>query len=983
MKRLRALLLISLLIPKTLLAASADWNDMTREQIVDEIRENPMQPRGWWWLFKGYVGLHEHPETSGLDFNPDLQTSGEFYEDALSRLERGDTPGATIQLRNAIEADASNLSAYLKLAEIYSDQSQPAAARHYLEEARSQGAGPALIVEPLAQAMLDGEAYAELLDALPLTSADRELRPRLLVMHARAHVGLRQYPQAEAKLTQAINADPDLVEAHIEMARLRVLEGRLDDARAQLVSMERTGRYHPDFWLIRGEIAHLQEDYEAALAAFDEALGLDENHRLALSAAADINLKLGRTEAATAFVDRLRQAHPNDLRGVLLELAMLSDDGGDSDRLAIALAGARDLIEDLDYGKLQEDPASLFVVGSIHHISGRMTEAAALLSQYLEYSPGDLNAVRLLVTARLALGQPENALSALRAARRHGEGNADLTLLYARAHIAAKQFDEALPYLDRYIEARPDDRSARLERARANASLARYDVALEELDALLAEKEDTAIRRTQANVLLALGEYDRLLQSIATWPPALRGSADADVIRGQALLGKRDFDGAATALRAALEKDPDSAAARFNLAVIDRRRGNTEAAEAAFKEILRKHREHRPSMLQLSEIARVRGDRLTAIDYLKSAVALRPGIVDSLTLVELLLENDRTQEARETLTELKLDYPNALEVLAAEARMNLAQDNRERARQIYVAMRVQAVERRQVAELVGIARAQFDIGDTQAAEVTLAEARALAPDRVDIMLLQADFDRRRESYESALATVREVVEQAPQNPEVYRQMAGLLVELGRRNEALETWQAGIEATDGNPVLVLGYYNALRAQQGPGPALAYLEGFVRERETDSYLVLRGLAGAYADADQIDKAIGLNETLLRIRPDDVIVLNNLALGYQAIGDERALETAQRAYEMAPDNYAVMDTLGWILVNEGELSLGLTILRNALVRAPRAAEIKYHYAVGLSRNGQEKTAEEELASLLREVADFPGRDEAEALYEALRAR
>jgi predicted Zn-dependent protease len=78
-------------------------------------------------------------------------------------------------------------------------------------------------------------------------------------------------------------------------------------------------------------------------------------------------------------------------------------------------------------------------------------------------------------------------------------------------------------------------------------------------------------------------------------------------------------------------------------------------------------------------------------------------------------------------------------------------------------------------------------------------------------------------------------------------------------------------------------------------------------------------------------------------------------------RAKTFAQEAYDTAPDNYAVMDTLGWIMVHEGDISLGLTLLRNALARSANIPEIRYHYAVALHRNGQSKTAAKELSSLL----------------------
>ena len=42
-----------------------------------------------------------------------------------------------------------------------------------------------------------------------------------------------------------------------------------------------------------------------------------------------------------------------------------------------------------------------------------------------------------------------------------------------------------------------------------------------------------------------------------------------------------------------------------------------------------------------------------------------------------------------------------------------------------------------------------------------------------------------------------------------------------------------------------------------------------------------------------------------------LNNLATAYQQEKNPLALEYAEKAYKLAPDSPAVLDTLGWILV------------------------------------------------------------------------
>ena len=66
----------------------------------------------------------------------------------------------------------------------------------------------------------------------------------------------------------------------------------------------------------------------------------------------------------------------------------------------------------------------------------------------------------------------------------------------------------------------------------------------------------------------------------------------------------------------------------------------------------------------------------------------------------------------------------------------------------------------------------------------------------------------------------------------------------------------------------------------------------------------------------------ERMLGAQNANPVVLNNLAWLYHEAEDARALPTARRAYELAPEQPEIMDTYGWILLAESpgvELVLG----------------------------------------------------------------
>jgi predicted Zn-dependent protease len=125
----------------------------------------------------------------------------------------------------------------------------------------------------------------------------------------------------------------------------------------------------------------------------------------------------------------------------------------------------------------------------------------------------------------------------------------------------------------------------------------------------------------------------------------------------------------------------------------------------------------------------------------------------------------------------------------------------------------------------------------------------------------------------------------------------------------------------------------------------------------------------------------EWLRQKQPDNIVVLNNLAWSYQQLNDPRALEIAERAYKLKPENPAVGDTLGWMLVEQGKTARGLELLQQAVAAAPKASEIRYHLAQAWLKSGDKAKARDELERLLSNDANFPRQSEALALLKKLR--
>jgi Tfp pilus assembly protein PilF len=160
-----------------------------------------------------------------------------------------------------------------------------------------------------------------------------------------------------------------------------------------------------------------------------------------------------------------------------------------------------------------------------------------------------------------------------------------------------------------------------------------------------------------------------------------------------------------------------------------------------------------------------------------------------------------------------------------------------------------------------------------------------------------------------------------------------------------------------------------------PLLAWLTAHTDDTDTALYL-----ANYYERKRKYDAAIERYEAMLRLDPNDVRALNNLAWALEKKGDPRGLEYALRASTLQPKNAAILDTVGWLQIAHGQLAQGVQALTTAAALDPDNPEIRYHLAQGLARAENFTGARRELDALLQTDRPFAQREEARALRNRL---
>ena len=150
--------------------------------------------------------------------------------------------------------------------------------------------------------------------------------------------------------------------------------------------------------------------------------------------------------------------------------------------------------------------------------------------------------------------------------------------------------------------------------------------------------------------------------------------------------------------------------------------------------------------------------------------------------------------------------------------------------------------------------------------------------------------------------------------------------------------------------VLKRYQALRENDEDAAALDALAGWLANNP-DDHRVRLVYASALIDRNDTAAAISEHERLIAALPNSAALFNNLALLYHRAGDDRALAMAVRANELAPDEPSIIDTLGWMMVQAGDLDAGLDVLRDAENPSldPSGGEVPYRRGAGEAGPGR----------------------------------
>ncbi len=906
------------------------------------------------------------------------KTDLDHLQQAQQFQEQNQWRAAMIELKNALQKNPQNLEARQLLGRLYLDIGENESAEKELRRAVESGGSKAQLAASIARAMLLQRQQEKLLaEFSPPRFDDHAASPELWGVRAEALAGLGKFASAQTAIAQAISQEPVPVPVMLSAARVALARGVTAEAQDWVRRAVEQAATDPNAWLLSADLDFLASRHDAAVQGYQRVLDLDQRQlptQRSLRARVGMVFALlaqGQQDAALPHIEVLLAANPKHFLGNYLR--------------GLAAFKKTDFKIALDYLQRSNESAPpnspvIALLGSVHYAMGDYQQAELHLSRYADAVPDDLTVRKLLGAARLKLNQPEKVLAALGASAKESDDTQLLAMLGEAAAMSG-EFRTGRDYFRRALKGAKNPGVLQTQVAQTFLEEGDYDHAITELQR--AAQDTHAEKRARILTVMAyLRKNDAAAALRAAQTLAAEKPNDPEMVNllGGVYLAQKEFTAAREQFQQALALQAKFVPALMNLATLEWREKNPAAARTLFLRALEAEPKQLVAMMSLAQIEQEEKHPTLVVDWLEKARAADPSAVEPrLLLAQYYLRGGELEKADGLVQEAVALRPSHAAVLSMLADVQLA-----RRQYAQVATALEALSKAQPKDAgvhLRLGQVRVHLRQYAQARDSLRRAMTLAPDAAAIVAALVALEVRLTNIKAALEVVEHYIKKHPAAAEGYTLRGDVLMAQERYAVADQAYAraAQIQPTT---VLTLKRYRALSQVAGGTGAVELLQGWLASHPQDDVVQL-SLADAYRTSGRAAEAVDIYNKMLTAKPDQVVVLNNLALTYLSSHDPRAVTTAEAAYKLAPQHPFVADTYGWVLLQSGDAKKSKPVLQQAHEKMPEQPDIQTHLAISLEQNGEPERARELLGQALKGKQVFEARPVAEAALARLRSR
>jgi tetratricopeptide (TPR) repeat protein len=516
------------------------------------------------------------------------------------------------------------------------------------------------------------------------------------------------------------------------------------------------------------------------------------------------------------------------------------------------------------------------------------------------------------------LGNPREAAQFFQGAIDTNPDNVAARASLGRVYLFGGAPDKALEIIKPSIDKHPDDPSLLTVRAAANLQL---------------KHEDEALRDAERAVQLAPTDENAI-------------SVLAGIYKLQNQTTK-----AQVLLQEGIKRTPGTIELRLVLAQLDSSLGQRADVEALLLELVKLQPGDKAHRLRLAQFYARNNQNDETERVLREGIAALPHERDLKTALVDFLAARRSREAAEKAVNAFIEAdPADYELRFVQAHFYEQARQFPQAAAVYEQVIAAAkLESAGLAARNRLAALKVELKDTAGAEALLAEVLAQSPRDNDALILRGNLALAQKDPRTAIADFRSVLRDQPNAVGVMRTLARAHLANGEPALAEETMRRAVDASPNDPAARLDLAQLLAQLGKPDQALPVIAALVKQQPDNVEALDTQFRVAVAAKDMVT-AKAAADALVAAGPKAGI--GYFYLGELAESDKKPEEAAglySKALELQPESGEPLEGLARVLVSLKRVPEALKRLDEVIVRYPKvplAANLKGEVLLSLQR-------------------------------------
>ncbi len=712
-----------------------------------------------------------------------------------------------------------------------------------------------------------------------------------------AYFRVDNLPEAAKAYQQSLSLNPGQIEARIGLAGVRLDQGQLSQARAELDVLLAANPDNYRGLRLLGQVEAMSNDFAGAMQTYERIVAKFPNDIEARYYGAFYRFaSQGAFEGVEGVARKLMTDFPNRPEGFKLQ-GLLELTRGAS---AQAVSNFQQAL------RLRSDIQTNYYLAQAYERDGRLEMAISELGIVLDNSPQQVQPRQLLARLHFRMGRPEAARAELEKILQLKPEDAQAKRMLGDIYLLKGQFDKSLGYYEAIPEDAPQAIAAQLQKSRILVLLGHVDQAEAQLRQALARRPDSLEGRlTLAGLLNKRQRPDAAAAVLDQEGLSQADAALAHLAKAGILARQGRTDEALGLLERAKALDPALTAAYCLSAAISFQVHDTAKAVEQYRELLIRFPEDPVAHAALAACLEEEGSFEEARTHLEQAAKSRQCDI-VLDLVAFLVRRDNLQSALKVLGDCRGAQGDHLPALVAMARLQAALGDA--AASLATIQKIEAIDQdTALAERfrLSVYRKDWQRAATEATRL-MERHVASANDMARAVSLVEEGD-----LSGAQRIVRQSFAAEPSVAGARLGLVALLLQMGRTQEAARYFDAS-------------------ASTAPASGMATAPG--------------GEAGQYVA--QGDSMVWNRQSMWRRDKSIPMVLNTLSMIYadkpSLVG--KALEYAMAANVLEGDNPIILDTLGYALLKNDRQPDAIFILQEAAFLAPNNEDISRHLSMAI---------------------------------------